>query len=89
MPTEPAAPAPPPAVARHDTDAAVRVLKDPAGPGRPWTDAEIARLLPLLAEDLADPDREPEAGPSGLEAEAWGTRWLVAVATGEVRDDAA
>jgi hypothetical protein len=52
--------------------AAVAVLRDPAGPGRPWTVEEVARALPLLAE-----------GPSALPVEAWGARWLVAVDAGE------
>ncbi|MDT0270599.1 hypothetical protein RM844_30435 [Streptomyces sp. DSM 44915] len=47
--------------------AAVRVLTDPAGPGEPWTAAEVAAVLPLLAE-----------GPSGIATEAWGMRLLAA-----------
>lgn len=47
--------------------AAVRVLTDPDGPGEPWSAAEIAAVLPLLAE-----------GPSGIATEAWGMRWLAA-----------
>lgn len=52
---------------------AVSVLRDPAGPGRPWTVEEVASMLPLLAE-----------GPSPLPVEAATTRWLVAVDAGEI-----
>lgn len=67
MPTTVAPPEPDAVVA------AVAVLRDPAGPGRPWTVAEIAAVLPHLAE-----------GPSALDVEAAGARWLAAVDAGEV-----
>jgi hypothetical protein len=73
MPTT--APAPP----LDDVVAAVAVLRDPALPGTPWTVAQIAAVLPLLAEGLAA-DRETDGGPASLEAEAWGARMLHAAA---------
>ncbi|WP_190232828.1 hypothetical protein [Streptomyces avicenniae] len=42
-----------------DDVAAVAALRDPAGPGEPWSVAEIAAVLPILAE-----------GPSSLVTEA-------------------
>lgn len=70
----PAAPAPP----LDEVVAAINVLADPTLPGRPWTVAQIAAVLPILAE-----------GPSALSVEAWGARWLAAVDEGELTDEAA
>ncbi|MGP4114640.1 hypothetical protein ACTWP5_27490 [Streptomyces sp. 4N509B] len=72
MPTTASAPAPP----LDDVVAAVAVLRDPGLPGEPWTVAEIAAVLPLLAE-----------GPSPLPVEATGARWLNAAARGMLPED--
>lgn len=55
------------AVAADDVVAAVAVLRDPGLPGEPWSVADIAAALPVLAE-----------GPGTLEVAAWGARHLAA-----------
>ena len=58
-----------------ELDAAARVLRDPHLPGAPWTERQIASVLPLLLD-----------GPSAPEVEAHGLRWLAAVDAGLADD---
>lgn len=59
------------ALAADEVVAAVWALRDPGLPGTPWTPAQIASVLPLLAE-----------GPSDLATEAWSARMLAAADEG-------
>lgn len=40
---------------------AAAVLRDPALPGRPWSERQIAAMLPLLAEGSSAPEVEASA----------------------------